>query len=59
MDTGQVTGIVDGRDHNGVGNDCWRDLWSGGWRCRFVAINPYAAFHKGAAGVASTPGGRG
>lgn len=46
LDTGQVLGIVDGRDHRGVGD--WLFARPLAWRLgvRVVAIDPSAAFRK-------------
>lgn len=46
LDTGQVLGIVDGRDHKGVGN--WLFARPLQWRfgVQVVAIDPSAAFRK-------------
>ncbi|WP_245934429.1 transposase [Arthrobacter psychrolactophilus] len=46
LDTGQVLGVVDGRDHTGVG--AWLIQRPLGWRLgvHAVAIDPSAAFRK-------------
>lgn len=46
VDTGQVLGVVDGRDSRGVGE--WLKSRSGGWRAAIttVGIDPSAAFRK-------------
>ena len=51
LDTGQVLGIVDGRDHKGVGD--WLFARPLKWRLgvQVVAIDPSAAVPEGAADV--------
>ena len=46
LDTGQVLGVVDGRDHKGVGD--WLFAGPLEWRLvvQVVAIDPSAAFRK-------------
>ncbi|WP_200831477.1 hypothetical protein [Arthrobacter sp. SLBN-112] len=34
LDTGQILGVVDGRDHKGVGDSPSARPLSGGWPCR-------------------------
>lgn len=59
LDTGQVLGIVDGRDHKGVGE--WLFARPLDWRLavQVVAIDPSAAFEEGAADVIAANGGLG